>query len=446
MGKNKKKTKKGNGGEDAIKSAEAELNRVDEKESIDQTKLEESPVTKESDLDDTNDLDNKISEVKPQVSGTADETETNVSIISQELNKAREERDEFERQYNTLLSRIASMKSVFNKMKEAQAELENAQEQLSEYETQNTHLKNRVASLERDGSMLHSTITALNSELTDAKKAQDSWRVDISRYESRIVDLEKELEARRESRSQHTEALKLQNEQLNLKVQELTVVLENHKQDLATLEQEKEELQSTVNTQSNENRSLKTALENLHIQIQDIKTTNADEIKTKDLEISALRAQLDTERESRENVSKEATLLSAQLEETKKQLAIKEKYEQEAKDHLIQIGKLRHESIILNEHLTKALSMLKQSSDTDNVDKELISNLIISFVTIPRADNRKFEVLELIASFLNWDDDKKEQAGLIINQSKSKKASGSVSKTESFVSLWTDYLERQSEN
>ena len=122
---------------------------------------------------------------------------------------------------------------------------------------------------------------------------------------------------------------------------------------------------------------------------------------------------------------------------------MKEKYEEESKQYILQIGKLRHEAIILNEHLTKALAMLKKSSDSESVDKELISNLLISFVSIPRADPRKFEVLELLSNFLNWDEDKKQQAGLISNNES--KNSSAVSRTESFVSLWTNYLEKESE-
>ena len=88
--------------------------------------------------------------------------------------------------------------------------------------------------------------------------------------------------------------------------------------------------------------------------------------------------------------------------------------------------------------------MLKQSNDSENVDKELISNLFISFVSIPRSDPKKFEVLELISSFLSWDDDKKKQAGLIHNTNGINRGKGG-SRTENFVSLWTEFLEKESE-
>ena len=63
----------------------------------------------------------------------------------------------------------------------------------------------------------------------------------------------------------------------------------------------------------------------------------------------------------------------------------------------------------------------------------------------PRADPKKFEVLELLSSFLSWDDDKRQQAGLILDPREKDKNPGSMSRTQNFVSLWTDYLEKESE-
>jgi chromosome segregation ATPase len=86
--------------------------------------------------------------------------------------------------------------------------------------------------------------------------------------------------------------------------------------------------------------------------------------------------------------------------------------EAECKEKNLLIGKLRHEAVILNEHLTKSLRMIRKNSEGETVDKELISNLIISFLNIPRGDAKKFEVLQLISSFLGWDDEQKIHAGL----------------------------------
>lgn len=68
------------------------------------------------------------------------------------------------------------------------------------------------------------------------------------------------------------------------------------------------------------------------------------------------------------------------------------------------IGKLRHEAVTLNEHLTKALRILKKGRPEDNVDRQIVTNYILHFLAIDRSDPKKFEALQLIAALLNWSD------------------------------------------
>lgn len=88
-------------------------------------------------------------------------------------------------------------------------------------------------------------------------------------------------------------------------------------------------------------------------------------------------------------------------------------YESEVKEKNLLIGKLRHEAIILNEHLTKALRLLKRGASSDNVDKQLMNNLLLSFLSLPRQDSKRFEVLKILSSVLNWSEEQKEIAGLV---------------------------------
>ena len=44
-------------------------------------------------------------------------------------------------------------------------------------------------------------------------------------------------------------------------------------------------------------------------------------------------------------------------------------FEAEVKEKNLLIGKLRHEAVILNDHLTKALRYLKKGKPEDNIDK-----------------------------------------------------------------------------
>lgn len=69
-------------------------------------------------------------------------------------------------------------------------------------------------------------------------------------------------------------------------------------------------------------------------------------------------------------------------------------------------------AVIINEHLMEALRRLRRNSSDTNVDRRLVTNVILSFLTTPRADPKRFEMLSLLSSILSWTDQEREKAGL----------------------------------
>ena len=67
-----------------------------------------------------------------------------------------------------------------------------------------------------------------------------------------------------------------------------------------------------------------------------------------------------------EGSAAEATSL---LEYTKRELERALPFEKEVKEKNLLIGKLRHEGVILNDHLTKALRYLKRGKPEDTIEK-----------------------------------------------------------------------------
>lgn len=57
------------------------------------------------------------------------------------------------------------------------------------------------------------------------------------------------------------------------------------------------------------------------------------------------------------------------LESTRKELERALPFEKEVKEKNLLIGKLRHQAVILNDHLTKALRYLRKGKPEDNIDK-----------------------------------------------------------------------------
>ena len=129
------------------------------------------------------------------------------------------------------------------------------------------------------------------------------------------------------------------------------------------------------------------------------KTELRRSVETYESQIDELRKQMQAAREA-------ATASQKALETTQKELERALPFEKEVKEKNLLIGKLRHEAVTLNEHLTKALRILKKGRPEDNVDRQIVTNYILHFLAIDRSDPKKFEALQLISALLGWTDGK----------------------------------------
>ncbi len=51
-------------------------------------------------------------------------------------------------------------------------------------------------------------------------------------------------------------------------------------------------------------------------------------------------------------------------------------------------------------------------ADKENPDRQIVTNHFLHFLQLDRSDPKKFQVLQLIAALLGWNDEQREQAGL----------------------------------
>ena len=78
---------------------------------------------------------------------------------------------------------------------------------------------------------------------------------------------------------------------------------------------------------------------------------------------------METLQKQLKDVETRATEATIALESTKQELERALPFEKEVKEKNLLIGKLRHEAVILNDHLTKALRYLKKGKPEENIDK-----------------------------------------------------------------------------
>jgi chromosome segregation ATPase len=81
------------------------------------------------------------------------------------------------------------------------------------------------------------------------------------------------------------------------------------------------------------------------------------------------QAQIDSLQKQLREAELQASEAKASLEATSRDLERALPFEKEVKEKNLLIGKLRHEAVILNEHLTKALRYLKKGKPEENIDK-----------------------------------------------------------------------------
>lgn len=85
--------------------------------------------------------------------------------------------------------------------------------------------------------------------------------------------------------------------------------------------------------------------------------------------VESSQSQLEELRKQLAAAEETATTSKSELETIRKELERALPFEKEVKEKNLLIGKLRHEAVILNDHLTKALRFLKKGKPEDNVDR-----------------------------------------------------------------------------
>lgn len=133
------------------------------------------------------------------------------------------------------------------------------------------------------------------------------------------------------------------------------------------------DLEEQLNTMRNEyerivdeRESQESTVDGLQKAMQEIQNARKRELREL---VETSQAEMATLRKQWEDCKEELNSSQQRLEETQKDLERALPFEKEVKEKNLLIGKLRHEAVILNDHLTKALRFLKKGKPEDNVDR-----------------------------------------------------------------------------
>ncbi|KAF5101271.1 hypothetical protein D0Z00_000941 [Geotrichum galactomycetum] len=427
--------------ENKIKDLEAQLTaRTSEVDVFKSKSLEHEATLKslqENHKKELSQLESQIAESTTEHNKHSDENHAQqINDLKAKLEAAVKDKANSDQQYQNLLGRVSTIKATLGeRLKTDAAEL--------------VRNKELIQLLEEEKKSLNTSLETLKKELISSNQENENLSKELSamrlEYQSSIEKWDSNYDILvKENRMFQEESEKA----LNL-AKSLEVSLSEEKTLRVNLESKKNDLEEQIKTQINyaeqyrrERDEIKSEKAKLAEQVETLSKFNVDKTEALSLEIKTLQEELE---KAKENLEQSVT----EVEELQKSNANIPELEKEVKEKNLQLGKLRHEAVTLNEHLTRALRMIQKNSQGDTVDKQLVTNMLLSFLSLPRADTKRFEVLNLISNYLGWSDDQNIQAGLsrsgatpgkspLSPRTRSEESSGG------FMSMFADFLERES--
>lgn len=212
-------------------------------------------------------------------------------------------------------------------------------------------------------------------------------------------------------------------------------ILEEYTRTIEALESEKDTWESACAKERENNVILQEQIQSLHDRIAEMKIELDEVCKERDEHLDACQSLehvlAEHELIKRQDIENSVLEYKLQLEEYQKEINNKDEiisdYENQLsnsktdeselkllKEKIIEkdmiIGRIRQDALQNHQHLTEALKRLH--SNSEQVDKALITNLLISFLQLQRGDPKRFEILQIISNVLKLDEEDRIKIGI----------------------------------
>ncbi|ETI22670.1 hypothetical protein G647_06746 [Cladophialophora carrionii CBS 160.54] len=300
-----------------------------------------------------------------------------IEAVQGELADTQAEKENAEEQYQSLLGKVNTIRSQLGERLKADAEdLAQARTRIEELEEQKSELQERYTARSAEVEELTAQTKDLTQKHAEQAKELSSLRNRLTLSQQNWLKEKEELvESEAYIRDEFENAKQAMHDWEVLAMEERTI-----RKDLtdrnADLEEQLASLKEAYEKVVSERDTHSSTVDGLQRALQEIQTVRKQELKelveTNQSEQAALRKQLQDLQATHESTVSE-------LEHTKKDLERALPFEKEVKEKNLLIGKLRHEAVILNDHLTKALRFLKKGKPEDNVDRYVSSLTSLRF-------------------------------------------------------------------
>ncbi|POR32949.1 GRIP domain-containing protein [Tolypocladium paradoxum] len=345
----------------------------------------------------------EVEQLRKQLESIQETHEQEVSQLRTDLEDTNSAKEHAEEQYRILLGRVEKIKeSLSDRLKRDKAELEEARERIEELEAQNEELQGSAQSSGKDVEKLKEELQDATRELTTLRSRNNlsahNWLKEKDELTRTVQHLKEEMETTSNAMGEW-EVLAMEERSIK----------ESLTDKVSELEEQAYALRQGYETAAAERDSQATLVDNLQNALREIQDARKKELREM---VETTEAQLQAQKQLAQDAEARRTEAEGAKDELSKELERTAPFEKEVKEKNLLIGKLRHEAIVLNDHLTKALRYLKKSKPEDNVDRQVVTNHLLHFLTLDRGDAKRFQVLQVMAGYLNWTDEQREQAGL----------------------------------
>ncbi|KAL8914454.1 MAG: hypothetical protein Q9171_000959 [Xanthocarpia ochracea] len=402
-------------------------------------------------------LKDEVTQLRRSLEKIQAKHEEDMMVIRGELEERTGEKEHAETQYRNLLGKVNTIRSQLGERLKADAEdlaqarnrIEELEEQCDSLRGQNEARTTEISALAEEGEQRSKELSSLRNRTT---LSQQNWTKEREDLVEREATAREEFEAAKQA-MQDWEIVAIEERSIRESTAERVMDLEEQ---LSQQRDAYEKAASERDTQSLTVDGLQRALQ----EIQEARRKELrDLVESSQMQVGNLEKQL-------KHAQQQASEATEAVEQTQTELERALPFEKEVKEKNLLIGKLRHEAVILNDHLTKALRYLRKGKPEDNIDKQLVTNHFLHFLALERSDPKKFQILQIIAALLGWTDEQREQAGLARPGASNPNLRVPISlwhrtpstpslssdffpessnRKESLAELWSDFLEQEAQ-
>ncbi|KAK5171098.1 uncharacterized protein LTR77_004242 [Saxophila tyrrhenica] len=447
-----------NGGQEEQEEPEAQEDVEEDEEETKQVPAAPEQPTDTSDRlqamqEERDSLRAEVTQLRQSLESLQEKQNEELSGVKEELAQVEQDKEHAETQYRNLLGKVNTIRSQLG-------------ERLKEDTRKIEDLENTNAGVREENERLQESVTELNGRLEEQESEIESLRSRTSLSTSNWARERDDMTAREAYVREEYEVTKQAMQDWEILATEERSRREALEEQTQELEEQLEAQREAYNRIKNDAESQSDTVDNLQRAMRDVQDERKRELREM---VEQSQAQLEDLRAHAKTAEDNAASLRQQLSETQKELDRALPFEKEVKEKNLLLGKARHEAVILNEHLVKALRFLKRGKPEDNVDRNLVTNYLLQFLALDRSDAKKFQILQLIAALLGWTEEQKEQAGLLrqgsygtgslrLPMSPFRRTPSTPSlgtdfvpespagaTRESLAELWSEFLEREAE-